>query len=773
MKATLRLKTFLLTLLLLPALAGASLATPVTVDLVAEQVNVTMPDAVSVPMWKFRMATNPAGSPPPVIKAVAGDSLTINLTNNIVQEPVSLVINGQQASEAGSMVPVWLDGSSGPRSTTAQRVRSFTHEAAASGGTATYEWASLRAGTYLVQSGTHPSVQMPMGLSAVLKVDAAPNQAYGSTSAYDGEAVLLFSEVSFDLNNAVASGTYGTAAYPTALAVKYHPDYFLINGAPFPGSSPIVAGQAGAVNPTLLRFLNAGSRERVAIIHDNYATPLATDGNLRQDLAPQYSVDLAPGGTVDLLLPTPATERTIKISERTLGLANGGMVAYLQFSGAGVVVDHTTFVGQLYRNFLGRNGSPAEIQGWVSQLDAGTLTRAGAVDGIMGLTEYAGRVPPIARLYFAAFQRIPDHGGLLYWVNVHAQGTPLATIAEVFATSPEFLATYGALTNDAFVTLLYQNVLGRAPDAEGLAYWVGQLDSGAKTRGDVLAGFSESAEFQTLTANEVYVVGVYSGLLLRAPGQAEFDNWVAFLAGGGSKLAFIDNLLATAEYIQVSSFPLLDNATFVGNLYVDFLGRAGSLVEIQGWVSQLDAGTLTRAETVDGIMGLTEYAGRVPPIARLYFAAFQRMPDHAGLLYWVNVHAQGTPLASIAEFFATSPEFLATYGALSNDAFITLLYQNVLGRAPDVGGLAYWVGQLDSGAKTRGDVLAGFSESAEFQTLTANEVYVVGVYSGLLLRTPGQAEFDNWVAFLDGGGSNLVFIDNLLASVEYLVRLHP
>ena len=79
----------------------------------------------------------------------------------------------------------------------------------------------------------------------------------------------------------------------------------------------------------------------------------------------------------------------------------------------------------------------------------------------------------------------------------------------------------------------------------------------------------------------------------------------------------------------------------------------------------------------------------------------------------------------------------------------------------------------DSGAKTRGDVLAGFSESAEFQTLTANEVYVVGVYSGLLLRTPGQAEFDNWVAFLDGGGSNLVFIDNLLASVEYLVRLHP
>jgi len=214
----------------------------------------------------------------------------------------------------------------------------------------------------------------------------------------------------------------------------------------------------------------------------------------------------------------------------------------------------------------------------------------------------------------------------------------------------------------------------------------------------------------------------------------------------------------------------ITNNLFVETLYLDMLGRAGDLPGVQYWTGQLDAGAMSRAEVVAVFMGSSEYANRVPPIARLYFAAFQRIPDYGGLLYWVNVHAQGTPLATIADAFATSPEFLATYGALSNEAYVTLLYQNVLGRAPDAGGLAYWVGQLDSGTKTRGDVLAGFAESAEFQALAANEVYVVGVYAGLLLRSPGQGEFDNWMTFLDGGGSQLVFIENILASGEYAAR---
>ena len=39
-----------------------------------------------------------------------------------------------------------------------------------------------------------------------------------------------------------------------------------------------------------------------------------------------------------------------------------------------------------------------------------------------------------------------------------------------------------------------QNVLRKLPDSSGLNYWLGQLNSGAETRYEVLLGFAESAE---------------------------------------------------------------------------------------------------------------------------------------------------------------------------------------------------------------------------------------------------------------------------------------
>lgn len=59
---------------------------------------------------------------------------------------------------------------------------------------------------------------------------------------------------------------------------------------------------------------------------------------------------------------------------------------------------------------------------------------------------------------------------------------------------------YGANSTDTnFVTLLYNHVLHRDPDAEGNAYWLNALHNGM-TRGAVLASFSESPENIAQTA---------------------------------------------------------------------------------------------------------------------------------------------------------------------------------------------------------------------------------------------------------------------------------
>ncbi len=108
----------------------------------------------------------------------------------------------------------------------------------------------------------------------------------------------------------------------------------------------------------------------------------------------------------------------------------------------------------------------------------------------------------VYRLYQAAFNRTPDKIGLAYWIEQADSKVLLTTIASGFTNSTEFKNTYGNLTDHQFIDQLYQNVLHRAGEAGGVAYWQGQVDSHVQTREQVLIGFAESAE------NQAAVIGV-------------------------------------------------------------------------------------------------------------------------------------------------------------------------------------------------------------------------------------------------------------------------
>ncbi|UTD55624.1 DUF4214 domain-containing protein [Halomonas sp. MS1] len=101
-------------------------------------------------------------------------------------------------------------------------------------------------------------------------------------------------------------------------------------------------------------------------------------------------------------------------------------------------------------------------------------------------------VDPLLRLYDAAFDRTADGKGLGYWLEV-SESVNLNDIADSFVGSEEFARQYGSIENDAYIELMYENVLERASDAAGQAYWLDKLDNGAE-RGAVMVGFTESAE---------------------------------------------------------------------------------------------------------------------------------------------------------------------------------------------------------------------------------------------------------------------------------------
>ena len=154
-------------------------------------------------------------------------------------------------------------------------------------------------------------------------------------------------------------------------------------------------------------------------------------------------------------------------------------------------------VGDLTQIYLRRTPTSSEISsaqtdyasghGWSPALLAQRLVNADA-----GME----RSRAVARLYTAVLGRLPDTGGLEYWVAQRASGVSFQEIARQMTGSSEFRTTYGPLTNTQFVNLVYENVLGRQPDTAGRSYWVGQLDAGY-ARSAMMVGFSESPEFKT------------------------------------------------------------------------------------------------------------------------------------------------------------------------------------------------------------------------------------------------------------------------------------
>lgn len=98
------------------------------------------------------------------------------------------------------------------------------------------------------------------------------------------------------------------------------------------------------------------------------------------------------------------------------------------------------------------------------------------------------------RLYQASFARTPDIGGLSYWIDALDDGLGLRGAARGFIASSEFLAAYGTSAKpDEYISKFYMNVLGRAGEAGGVAFWSGELNRGVSLA-DILVGFSESGE---------------------------------------------------------------------------------------------------------------------------------------------------------------------------------------------------------------------------------------------------------------------------------------
>jgi FtsP/CotA-like multicopper oxidase with cupredoxin domain len=191
--------------------------------------HITTPDGDSLLIWGY--GSGIAQYPGPTLIVNQGDTVTINLTNNL-PKPTSIIFPGQgddpttpaieSVTASGGLCLPDVGGSD----------CLLTAEAAAGGGMVSYTFTATHAGTYLYHSGTDSELQIEMGLFGAIIVrpngfDQAANRvAYAAPNTdYIAEYLFVLSEMDPDVHQKVEQGQYGQVDF-----TQYDPRLWFVNG---------------------------------------------------------------------------------------------------------------------------------------------------------------------------------------------------------------------------------------------------------------------------------------------------------------------------------------------------------------------------------------------------------------------------------------------------------------------------------------------------------------------------------------------------------------
>lgn len=136
------------------------------------------------------------------------------------------------------------------------------------------------------------------------------------------------------------------------------------------------------------------------------------------------------------------------------------------------MANNTDFVSAVYQNMLLKPPTDFEKNYFVTRLDSGLTTQAQVVELALTHNELTAQANQLSKLYQAVFGRLPDVQSLAFWAGVQNSGASLQQIGQQMISSALFAATAGsALGYEAKVNGIYQNALGRAVNAQELAFW--------------------------------------------------------------------------------------------------------------------------------------------------------------------------------------------------------------------------------------------------------------------------------------------------------------
>ncbi len=268
------------------------------------------------------------------------------------------------------------------------------------------------------------------------------------------------------------------------------------------------------------------------------------------------------------------------------------------------------------------------------------------------------------------------------------------------------------------------------------------------TRTTVFVG-NAAADFASTTFSAAFRAGIstlvahyYQTALRRAPDPGGRDFWESeglrlHVLGANISEAFYAMAMAFYGSAEYAAFAR-DATGYLTDLYVTFFNRAPDAGGLAFWTGQLAAGMPREvllahfmfskefADFMGAVFGDRTARAEVDAVGDFYRGLLARLPDTNGFDFWVQRFraAQCAGAASvlaeveaISSAFANSAEYIAR--SRDNARHVGDLYNAFLRRGGDLGGVLFWIAQLDTGARTREDLRRTFVASPEFSARAA------------------------------------------------------
>lgn len=218
----------------------------------------------------------------------------------------------------------------------------------------------------------------------------------------------------------------------------------------------------------------------------------------------------------------------------------------------------------------------------------------------------------LQQLYIGYFGRAADQAGLNFWLDaINNGGLSLANVHTAFVNSDEYNAQYEGLTVSEKVAAVYENVLGRVADKDGLDFWVNAINNGLITEDQLIEGLLSglSANDAAIISNKIVVANYYTSAKGDAYVEASKAESAGILKDVGATVASVSAALSSVASVTgvsnaqlASALATLDAAQDARQAYAEsFLGDAatGTAADVTTAQGQINTAVGTAATALN------------------------------------------------------------------------------------------------------------------------------------------------------------------------------